>query len=79
MAMIGPLPGCIVLFSHREATQMSAVLFRRIVAVTFTIASIGWLMETIAEHDGTLLELLVGALLVALGAGWLLCEFGGRI
>lgn len=58
---------------------MSTLLFRRIGAVTFTIASIAWLMETIAEHDGTFVEILVGALLVALGAGWLLCEFGGRI
>lgn len=58
---------------------MSTVQFRRVGAVTFTIAAIAWLMETIAEHDGTIIEILVGTLLVALGAGWLLCEFRDRL
>lgn len=57
---------------------MSSTRFRRVGAVIFTIASLAWLIETIAEHNGTTVEISVGALLVALGAGWLLWEFLGE-
>ena len=57
---------------------MSSTRFRRVGAVIFIIASFAWLIETIAEHNGTTVEISVGALLVALGAGWLLWEFLGK-
>ena len=57
---------------------MSSTRFRRIGAFIFTIAIFAWLIETIAEHNGTTVEISVGALLVALGAGWLLWEFLGK-
>ena len=56
---------------------MNSTRFRRVAAVIFTIASLAWLIETVAEHNGTTVEISVGALLVALGVGWLLWEFLG--
>lgn len=63
----------------KRLRSMSAVQIRRVGATTFTIASIAWLLETIAGHDGTFVELSIGVLLVALGAGWLLWEFRDKI
>lgn len=56
---------------------MNSIRFLRAGAVIFTIASLAWLIETVAEHNGTTVEISVGALLVTLGAGWLLWEFLG--
>jgi hypothetical protein len=57
---------------------MNAIRFRRVGAVIFAIASVAWLVETLNEHDGTMSEVAVGALLVVLAAGWLGWEFSGK-
>lgn len=54
---------------------MTSKQFRRAAAVIFTFASVGFLLETMAEKDGPLVEILFGFLLATLGAAWLAWEF----
>ena len=57
---------------------MSPIRYRRLFAGIFTFASFGFLLETMFEKNGPLVEIAFGILLAALGVGWLAWEFLGR-
>jgi hypothetical protein len=51
--------------------SMTATQVRRLGAGVFTIASLGFLLETMSERDGPLVEIILGAVMAAVGLVWL--------
>lgn len=50
---------------------MTARTIHRVLQVIFAIASIGFLLETLAEKDGPSVEIFLAAAMVVAAAAWL--------
>jgi hypothetical protein len=58
-----------------EEATMTLKRYVRLFPIVFTIASVGFLIDSTVEQDGTRGEVLAGTLLIILGLGWVTWEF----
>ncbi len=63
------------LLSHRREAQMKAKTIQSVAAVAFSVASFGFLFETMAEKDGPVAEIIVAAVMASSAVAWLGWEF----